>query len=73
MELLAFHTLPDPASLNYKELTPAQTIYFWLKARGIMGVYEDPEDTVNEFGKTDLQSDISFCRSSPDLIINLAD
>ena len=72
MELHAFYTQPDPA-LYYKELTPAQTIYFWLKARGITGVYEDQEDTVNKFGKTDLESDISFCRSTPDLIITTAD
>ena len=57
MELLAFYTQIDPASLYYKELTPAQTIYFWLKAIGITGVYED---SVNEFGQTDLESDISF-------------
>ena len=59
MELLAFYTQPDPASLYYKELTPAQTIFFWLKARGIMCVYEDQEDTLNKFGKTDLQNDIA--------------
>ena len=75
MELLAFYTQPDPASLYYKEQTPAQTIYmyFWLKAIGIMGVYEDQEDILNEFGKKDLQNDISFCRATPDLIINTAD
>ena len=73
MELLAFYTQPDPASLYYKEQTPAQTIFFWLKARGIMGVYQDQEDTVNEFGKTDFQNYISFCRATPDLIINTAD
>ena len=48
--------------------TPAQNIYFWLKARGITRVYKDEEDTVNEFGKTDLERDISFRRSTPDLI-----